>query len=111
MSCSPRSWELVNDANQKARSLIGSFATLVRAGRWKQTHGTQNSLWSNLGSQTKGVVMPGISGSEDADTEDDGDLEGEDATRYRGVIARCNYLSTDRPDCLFAIKEGCREMR
>ena len=58
----------------------------------------------------KGVVTPGISGSEEEDTEDDVDLEGEEATRYRGVIARCNYLATDRPDCLFAIKEGCREM-
>ena len=37
-------------------------------------------------------------------------LEGEDITSYRGVIARCNYLGADRPDCLFAIKEGCREM-
>ena len=35
---------------------------------------------------------------------------GEDVTRYRGVIARCNYMAADRPDCVFAIKEGCREM-
>jgi hypothetical protein len=37
-------------------------------------------------------------------------LTGADITSYRGVIARCNYLASDRPDCNFAIKEGCREM-
>ena len=35
---------------------------------------------------------------------------GEDITRYLGVIVRCNYMAADRPDCVFAIKEGCREM-
>ena len=58
----------------------------------------------------KGVNTPGISGTEEEDLEDDVDLEGEDITRYRGVIARCNYMAVDRPDCVFAIKEGCREM-
>ena len=31
-------------------------------------------------------------------------------TQYRDDIARCIYTGTDRPDCLFASKEGYREM-
>ena len=58
----------------------------------------------------KGVVTPGVSGGDEDDNDEDTALIGEDVTRFRGVIARCNYLSTDRPDCLFAVKEGCREM-
>ena len=29
---------------------------------------------------------------------------------YRGIAARLNYLSPDRPHALYAINEGCREM-
>ena len=58
----------------------------------------------------KGIGTPGVSGADEEDNDDDYALTGEDITRYRGVIARCNYLGSDRPDCLFAIKEGCREM-
>ena len=32
-----------------------------------------------------------------------------DATMYRALAARCNYLSQDRPDIAFASKELCRE--
>ena len=54
-------------------------------------------------------MTPGVSGGDEDDNDEDTALIGEDVTRFRGVIARCNYLSTDRPDCLFAVKEGCRE--
>ena len=37
-------------------------------------------------------------------------LEKEEATLYRGIAARCNYLSSDRPDIQFSVKEACREM-
>jgi hypothetical protein len=57
-----------------------------------------------------GVATPGVSGAEEEDTDTDTPLVGDDITKYRGVIARCNYLGADRPDALFAIKEGCREM-
>ena len=33
-----------------------------------------------------------------------------ETTRYRSVVARCNYLAADRPDIQFAVKELCREM-
>ena len=31
-------------------------------------------------------------------------------TRFRGLAARANYLSADRPDCQYAAKEVCRSM-
>ena len=50
-----------------------------------------------------------MSVAEEQDLEDDTALVGKDITMYRGIIARCKYLGTDRPDCLFAIREGCRK--
>ena len=58
----------------------------------------------------KGIGTPGLSGADGDDNEDDVPLVGSDITSYRGVIARCNYLGSDRPDCSVAIKEGCRLM-
>ena len=60
-----------------------------------------------LGIVDKGVSTLGVSGSEEEDEDDDVPSVGEDITRYRGVIARCNYMAADRPDCVFAIQEGC----
>ena len=56
------------------------------------------------------VVSPGVDGTEEDDLDDDEDILGLDLTRFRGVAARCNYLSFDRPDLQFATKEICREM-
>ena len=63
-----------------------------------------------LGIEDEGVSTPGVSGTDEEDEDGDVSLEGEDITRYRGVTARCNYMAADRPDCVFATKEGCREM-
>ena len=60
--------------------------------------------------EDKGIGTPGLSGADEDDNDQDTPLKGADITSYRGVIARCNYLGSDRPDCSFAIKEGCREM-
>ncbi len=48
------------------------------------------------------------------------DVEGEEpegeelapaeATRFRAIGARCNYLQPDRPDIQYAVKEVCRQM-
>ncbi len=38
------------------------------------------------------------------------ELESEQATRHWALATRCNYLSMDRPDMQFAVKEACREM-
>jgi hypothetical protein len=58
----------------------------------------------------RAVVSPGVDGADEDDLEDDVDIVGADLTRFRGVAARCNYLSFDRPDLQFATKEVCREM-
>ena len=62
-----------------------------------------------LGIEDKGASTPGVSGIKEEDEEGDVPLVGEDITRYRGVIARCNSMAADSPDWVFAIKEGCRE--
>ena len=54
------------------------------------------------------LSTPGTGG--DVEAGEDKELEGGDATRYRAIAARCNYLSIDRPDLQFAVKELCREM-
>ena len=38
------------------------------------------------------------------------ELTGPDATRFRGVAARANYLAADRPDIQYSVKELCRRM-
>ena len=53
------------------------------------------------------AATPGIDG---VDREDDVDITGSDATRFRRVAARCNYLAFDRPDIQIPTKEICREM-
>ena len=38
------------------------------------------------------------------------ELSPDEATRYRGIAARANYLAADRPDIMHAVKELCRGM-
>ena len=42
--------------------------------------------------------------------EDDPEIEGSKATRFRAIAARCNYLAMDRMDIQYATKEVCRGM-
>ena len=37
-------------------------------------------------------------------------LSAEQASLYRAITARCNYLQPDRPDIQYAVKEVCRRM-
>ena len=61
-------------------------------------------------SDLRAAAAPGIDGIEEVDRDDDVDITGADATRFRGVAARCNYLGSDRPDIQFPTKEIYREM-
>ena len=59
------------------------------------------------------VSAPGISTMDDDDDDDEDNIEllsSAEATIYRAITARCNYLQPDRPDILFAVKEVCRRM-
>ena len=38
------------------------------------------------------------------------ELVGAEATRFRAIAARANYLAADRPDIPYAVKEICRRM-
>ena len=41
---------------------------------------------------------------------DDDEMERDDAKKYRGIAARLNYLSPERMDVGFAVKEAARNM-
>ena len=56
----------------------------------------------------KGLTTPGIDEKENEEGEQLLDLQW--ATRYRSLVARANYLATDRPDIGYAVKELCRTM-
>ena len=59
----------------------------------------------------KEVTTPGVDADTKQDVEGDAiELQGEEATAFRAMAAQCNYMSTDRPDLQFAVKEICREM-
>ena len=57
--------------------------------------------------ELRSAATPGI---DEVDREDGAEITGSDATRFRGVAARCNYLAFDRPDIQFPTKEICMEM-
>ena len=38
------------------------------------------------------------------------ELQGKEATRFRAVAARANYLAADRPYIQYSVKEVCRRM-
>ena len=56
----------------------------------------------------KSLSNPGI--KQDDSLEGEVDLEGDAATKYRAVVAKCNYLAADRPDVQYPTKECCRRM-
>ena len=51
-------------------------------------------------------------GTVDRQSEDDDEKEltGKEATTYRRLVARLNYIAQDRPDIQYATKELCRHM-
>ncbi len=59
--------------------------------------------------ESKGVRSP-ISREGKVEEGDEEELTREEASRYRRVSARANYLSADRPDIQYAVKEICRGM-
>ena len=62
----------------------------------------------------KTVSTPGVDVAMKSAAEDEGEeeeaLHGAEATAFRGIAARCNYLQPDRPDIQYATKEVCRLM-
>ena len=60
--------------------------------------------------EAKSVSTPGTKEEGRTTTDHEEPLDEEQATRYRALTARCNYLSPDRPDVAFAVKELARNM-
>ena len=56
----------------------------------------------------KGVVTPGL--KREVEPGDDEELNKQEATNYRGLVARGNYLTQDRSDIQYAVKELSRAM-
>jgi len=59
---------------------------------------------------SKGLHLPIVKETKKELDEGESELEPRLATEFRGLAARANYLSLDRPDIQFATKEICREM-
>ena len=60
--------------------------------------------------EAKSVKTPGEEEQEWRQDEDDQEVVGKEATQFRGLAARANYLSSDRADIQYATKEVCRGM-
>jgi hypothetical protein len=58
----------------------------------------------------KEVSTPGEDEKKWEEEENDKKLESIEATKFRRVAARANYLAADRVDIMYAVKEICREM-
>ena len=59
----------------------------------------------------RGLSTPGVKSGNDKDEEgDEEELGNEDSTRYRSITARANFLSQDRSDIKYAVKELTRHM-
>ena len=58
---------------------------------------------------SKSVVSPGVKRPQVLD-EDNKHLEPALATKFRQIIARCNFLCQDRPDIVYACKDAARGM-
>jgi hypothetical protein len=60
-----------------------------------------------LSEESNSVVTPGIKSNGGGD---DKKLDSKEASQYRAMVARANYLSQDRSDIQFSVKELCRAM-
>ena len=60
--------------------------------------------------EAKPVSTPGDNDIRDDEAEDTRLLSGENASKFRGLAARANYLAADRTDIMYATKEICRHM-
>ena len=56
------------------------------------------------------MTTPGENDARGQEEENEVELGPEEATNYRSIAARANYLSADRPDMMYAVKELCRGM-
>ena len=58
----------------------------------------------------KPVTTPGTKEEGRTQQGHDNKLGDNESTKYRAIVARCNYLSPDRPDIAYTVKELARRM-
>ena len=63
-----------------------------------------------LKEESKGLESPVAKEEKRNEDENDDLMEPQDASRFRALAARANYVALDRVDVQFAAKEVCREM-
>ena len=63
-----------------------------------------------LTGESNSVVTPGETKDVKEEEGEEQGLRGADATLFRALVARANYLAQDRTDIAFAVKELCRRM-
>ena len=80
--CTPKGWEV--EADQRHADLIVQELGL---------------------SDAKGVIPPGENDPRRKEGENEEELTPDEATRYRAIAARANYLAADRPDLMYSSKE------
>ena len=56
------------------------------------------------------VSTPGETENRDDEADNEKPLSAHDATKFRGLAARANYLAADRTDVMYSVKEICRQM-
>jgi hypothetical protein len=69
-------------------------------------------IWEEMGLdlQSKGLEKPCIREGTGEEAENGTPLSPPEASRFRAMAARANFLSLDRPDVQYAVKELCRDM-
>ena len=69
-------------------------------------------VWEELGmmANSNGLDKPCVRETAEEAAQSHEPLEVGEATRFRALAARANFLSLDRPDVQFAVKELCRDM-
>ena len=70
----------------------------------KQILGIVKWFWIDLGENSKESIRANGEKEEEVQPGDEVELEPKEATEYRGVAARVNYLSLDCPDLQFPVK-------
>ena len=85
LRCTPTGWEV--EADQRDADLRAQELALEDA---------------------RGVVTPGGNEPRRKEGENEEELSPEEATRYRGIVARAKYLAAHRPDLMHAVKGLCR---
>jgi hypothetical protein len=69
-------------------------------------------IWEEIGLdlQSKGLEKPCVREGTGEEAESAVPLSPPEASRFRAMAARANFLSLDRPDVQYAVKELCRDM-